>query len=110
MSLETLYQRLLRVARANPPSERVPYAFEKRVMARLILARAQALDPWAQISQGLWRAVIPCFAFTVMLFCWHLTQATPGGSAGESGLGAVDDLEVAVVDSIDLNDSVEDGL
>ena len=105
MSLESLYQTLLRVARANPPADRVPYAFEKRVMARLVLIRAQSVDPWLLFSQGLWRAVIPCFALTLMVLCWTLNQFGGGSDTGFSG---TDDLEVAVVDSIDLNDSVEE--
>ena len=107
MSLESLHQKVLQVARNNPPSDDVPYAFEKRVMAHLLSVRAQAIDPWLLISQGLWRAVIPCFAFTVMLSCWSWNQ---GGTASDSGVNGLDDLEVALVDSIDLNDNVEDGL
>ena len=35
MNLAELERKLIAAARANPPSDRVPYAFEKRIMARL---------------------------------------------------------------------------
>ncbi len=105
MSLESLNQRLVATARANPPSEEVPYAFEKRVMARLLAGSARALDPWIQLTRGLWRAVVPCCATAALIIAWSW-QMEP--SRFDTSAGAEDDLEVAVVDSIDLNDSVED--
>ena len=35
MNLEQLQKKLLAAARANPPADRVPYAFEKRILAQL---------------------------------------------------------------------------
>ena len=35
MNIAELQKKLLAAARANPPGDRVPYAFEKRVMALL---------------------------------------------------------------------------
>ena len=50
---------------AEPPSDRVPFAFEKRVMARL--AAREFNDFWASLGALLWRAVIPCFALTIIV-------------------------------------------
>jgi hypothetical protein len=65
MKLEQLRQKLLAAARANPPGDRVPYAFEKRILARLA---AQPLpDLWALWSKALWRAAVPCVALVIVL-------------------------------------------
>ena len=45
MNLAELERKLIAAARANPPSDRVPYAFEKRIMARL--AARPVVDGWA---------------------------------------------------------------
>lgn len=65
MNLEHLQRKLLAAARANPPGDRVPYAFEKRIMARL--ASVPAVDTWALWSRALWRAAAPCVALALLL-------------------------------------------
>jgi hypothetical protein len=65
MKLEQVRQKLLAAARANTPSDRVPYGFEKRITA--LLQSCPALDFWAQWSQALWRAALPCVAGMIML-------------------------------------------
>jgi len=73
MNVTDLQKRLIAVARANPPSDRVPYAFEKRIMARL--AALPAVDDWALWARALWRAVAPCVAVALLLGLW--TFLTP---------------------------------
>jgi hypothetical protein len=73
MNLETLRQKLLSVARANPPVDRVPYAFEKRIMARL--AETPALDLVALWASALWRAAVPCVALMLLLGVWAFVGA-----------------------------------
>src|SRR5262249_39605407 len=68
MNLESLRQKLLATARANPPEDRVPYAFEKRIMARL--SHQPALDAAAVWALGLWRAAAPCVAIALLLSVW----------------------------------------
>ncbi len=75
MNLTELQSKLLAVARANPPSERVPYAFEKRVLARL--ASQPALDRCALWARALWRAAAPCVAMTLLLGAWSLFAPAP---------------------------------
>jgi hypothetical protein len=68
MKLDQLQQKLIAAARANPPSDHVPLAFEKRIMARLP-ARFMA-DPWAWWSHALWRAAALCVAVMLLFTAW----------------------------------------
>lgn len=64
MNLELFEAKILAAARKAPVSDRVPYAFEKRIMARL--RQSPALDPLAFWSHALWRAVAPCLGLCVL--------------------------------------------
>ena len=77
MNLAELERKLIATARANPPSERVPYAFEKRIMARL--AARPVVDGWALWARALWRAVAPCVAIMLLLGAWSFvaSQGSP---------------------------------
>jgi len=68
MKLDELQQKLIAVARTNPPSDRVPLAFEKRIMARLPVR--QVLDEWALWSRALWRAAASCVAIMLLFGAW----------------------------------------
>jgi len=70
-----LDRKLLAAARRTPPDERVPYAFEKRVMARL--AAAPALDLWAAFIRPLWCGAAACALVAVLLNVWSF-QPAPG--------------------------------
>lgn len=70
MDLGNLQAKLLRAARANPPSEGVPYAFEQRIMARL--RRAKPEDTWAFWSHALWRAALVCLLVTLVSGVWSV--------------------------------------
>jgi hypothetical protein len=65
MNLEQLQNKLLAAARAQPEDARVPYAFEKRVLAHL--APPSPVDLPAFWARALWRAAVPCVAVTVLL-------------------------------------------
>lgn len=79
MNLEPLQQKLLAAARAHPPSDRVPYAFEQRISAHL-----KALPPvdlaafWAR---ALWRAAVPCVALTLLLATWSFAPVTTSSTS-----------------------------
>ena len=75
MNLTQLERKLIAVARANPPSERVPYAFEKRILARL--AARPMLDRWELWGRALWRAAAPCIAIMLLLGAWALFAPPP---------------------------------
>jgi len=65
MNLAELHRKLIAAARATPPDDRVPYAFEKRIMARL--TGRSPLDAAALWGRALLRAAVLCLAFMVFL-------------------------------------------
>jgi hypothetical protein len=102
MNLEQLQQKLLTAARAHPPDDRVPYAFEKRILAHLSgISRIDHESFWAR---ALWRAAAPCVALTLLLSAWSFigtnNPATTDNEAFSQRfeqimLAAVDDSEEA---------------
>lgn len=77
-----------KLARTVPSDERVPYAFEKRVMAGI--ATVPAHDTLALWSQALWRAVAPCLGVMAIAGAIALSQTD---EAAEAEL----DLDTAVL-------------
>ena len=73
MNLDNLQHKLIAAARSVQPSDRVPYAFEKRVMARLAEVRADLLGAW---SHALWRAAVVCVAVMLLAGAWLFSTAT----------------------------------
>ena len=61
-------------ARETPRDERVPYTFEKRVMANL--STPLVADPVSQWAGALWRAVAPCVVITAIAAFVSFSQAT----------------------------------
>ena len=94
MDYAELRRKLISAARAHPPGEAVPYAFEKRVMAR-ILAQPAA-DHWALWAAVLWRAAAPCVAVMLILSAWALLK--PGPPEKPDLSQQVDNTVLAVVD------------
>ena len=90
---------LVAAARANPPSDAVPYAFEKRVMAGL--AARPVVDDWALWARALWRAVAPCVAIMLLLVAWSLWA--PHRSAPANDLSQ--DLEKTLLAAVDQDQS-----
>lgn len=75
MKTAKLEQKLLAAARTVPADDRVPYAFEKGIMARIRDLRP--VDRWAGWSRLLWQAAVPCVALTVVLSA--LAVSSPAG-------------------------------
>jgi len=70
MNLDNLHNKLITAARATPADDRVPYAFEKRVMARLAeTVRVDLLGAW---SAALWRGAVACLVVTMLSGAWLL--------------------------------------
>ncbi len=65
MNLDTLQGKLIAAAKAHPPSEAVPFGFERRLMGRL--KGLGVSDYWALWARGLWRAAAPCVALALVL-------------------------------------------
>jgi len=99
MNLDHLQHKLIAAARATPLDNRVPYAFEKRVMARLAEAvRVDLLGAW---SVALWRAAVCCVALVVVsgaVSLWTRSQAPETDLSHE--------FETAVFASADSTDEV----
>jgi hypothetical protein len=73
MDLAELQRKLIAAARANPPGERVPLAFEKRVLARL--GARPVPDLCSLWARALWRAATPCVALMLLLLGAWLCSA-----------------------------------
>ncbi len=82
MNLEHLRVKLIATARAHPPADRAPYAFEKRVLARL--RESPAFDVSALWARALWRATAPCVAVSLLLAVWFFIGASSHAAATES--------------------------
>jgi hypothetical protein len=101
MKPSELQTKLMAAARSHPPQDHVPYAFEKRIMARI--AAATPLNPWALWGRPLWRAALSCVAITVVCGLWSLASAQKAASSNDS---FAQDFERTVYAS--LNQHVED--
>lgn len=97
MNLAELQKKLTAAARSQPWDERVPYAFEKRVMA-LVAARRGA-DWLAAWTRGLWRAAISCVA--VALLCGALSWLMPSSHDNTGNKDLSQDFENALLASAD---------
>ena len=81
MDLANLQAKLLKAARANPPSEAVPYAFEQRIMARLRTAKPE--DTLAFWSHALWRAALVCLLLTLVSGAWSMWSGAQQSSQAD---------------------------
>lgn len=98
MNFAELQKKLVAAARADAPSDGVPYAFEKRVMALLVsCGTPQYLDLWVR---GLWKAAASCVTITLLCGAWSLF--TPTVSTGSTDLSQ--DFENTLLASIDQGD------
>ena len=99
MNIAELHKKLLAAARANPPGDHVPYAFEKRVMA-LLAARA-ATEPLALWVHGRWRAAVSCAAIALLLGVWAFFNPAASSRADDLSQNFENTL-LASVDQTDL--------
>lgn len=95
MDTTKLQNKLLSAARMSPVDDRVPYAFEKRVLAAL--AGRPPQDGWTWWSACLWRAVAPCLAITLLLGVWAIYSSADSRSTE----GLAGDLESTVMAAVD---------
>jgi len=95
MNMSELQNKLIAAARAHPPSDRVPYAFEKRILARL--AARPALDVWVVWSRALWRGALGCLAVVLVLGAGSLFLPVNGGGANDLS----QDFETTMLASVD---------
>jgi len=99
MKLAELQQKLTAAARLQPPDERVPYAFEKRIMA--LIAERAAASGRVLWMRGFLRAAVSCLALA--LVCGAVSLFTP--AAPDNGNDLSQDFENTLLASADLPDS-----
>jgi hypothetical protein len=78
MNVDDLQRKLIAAARENPPGDRVPYAFERRIMAHI--SSRPLPDRWAQWAAALWRGAAACVAITLLLSAWSYYSASSTAS------------------------------
>ena len=108
MDLNKLQRKLIEIARANPPSDRVPYAFEKRVMASL--RAVPGLDAWAFWARALWRAATPCLGLVLLVAAWgwlHPISTPLSNGSGSSGVDVAQQFENTVLAAADAEPTTE---
>jgi hypothetical protein len=98
---QSLRMKLIAVARANPPSDRVPYAFEKRVMAQLA-ARAGIERPGLWV-RGLWQAAVSCMIVALLLGAWAFFNPSASSKADDLS----QNFESTLLASVDQSDQVQ---
>lgn len=104
MNLDELQAKLIAAARTQPPSDAVPYAFKRRITARLKCLAVG--DFWALWGPALWRAVAPCVAVALLLAAWSLFSPSGRRAGGdvsqefENTVLAATDLDQPAVDSV----------
>jgi hypothetical protein len=100
MNLADLERKLMAAARANPPGDRVPHAFEKHIIARL--AAQPLADGWELWGRALLRAAAPCVALMLLLGAWSLfaPSSTPANDLSQ-------DLEQTLLAAVDQDQSAD---
>lgn len=99
MNLAELHKKLISAARNQPPDQRVSYAFEKRIMARL--SAAPAPDEWAMWARSFWCGAVACAAITLCIGVWSFTSESDADAAGNFS----HDLEQTILASADDGDN-----
>jgi hypothetical protein len=69
-NLVELERRLIAAARQALPGDSVPYAFQRRIMARL--TSRPVVDVSTVWARALWRAAASCVVAVVLLSAWSL--------------------------------------
>jgi hypothetical protein len=83
MNQAKLHEKLIAAARAKTPEDRVPLAFEQRVMSHL--KSRMPVDLAALWGRALWRAAAPCVALTLLFSAWSWLGAgsSPAGDLSQ---------------------------
>jgi hypothetical protein len=102
MNLTELQKKLMLAARLNAPSDAVPYAFEKRIMAHLAgTVKLRATETWNLWAGGLWRAAVPCSAIMLMLCAWSLLSSQEASSVPSGSTDLSQEMENTLLAAAD---------
>ncbi len=98
MNLAELQKKLIAAARKSPPDEHVPYAFEKRIMARL--GKSPKVNDWAFLARALWCGAAVCTAVAIVTSVWSFAP-----SSNIEGASFSHELEQSILASTDAGES-----
>ena len=98
MNTTELHKKLMAAARSTAPDDRVPYAFEKRIMARL--TSVKPLDAWTLWGHALWRAAVSCVAVTQLTGAWMFWSGHGTSTRGD----LLEEFETAALVAADSTD------
>ena len=101
MDITELQKKLLAAARANTPDDRVPYAFEKRIMA--LLASRTGVDKWVLWTRRFWQAAVSSAAIALLLGAWVFFNSTPSSNSSDLSQS----FESTLLASVDQSDQAE---
>ena len=99
MNLAQLQQKLIAAARQQAPDDRVPYAFEKRILA--LLGDRVAASESVLWARGLWRAAVSCLALAAA--CGAIAYFSP--MKADNGSDLSQDFENTLLASVDQADA-----
>jgi anti-sigma-K factor RskA len=99
MNIAGLQQKLTATARRQASDDRVPYAFEKRIMA--LIASRVADSGRVLWTRGLWRAAVFCLALAAV--CGAVSFFTPATSENTNDLSQ--EFENTLLASVDQADT-----
>ena len=91
MNHDDKLKRLLRIARSVPADEKVPLAFEQRIMARL--AEPPRVDPSDVWSRVFWRVAAGCLGVVLIVAIWSAVAPKPASSTQD----LANDLEKTIL-------------
>ena len=100
MNVIELREKLIAAARASAPDDRVPYAFEKRIMA--LIGTGAAANSAVLWVRGLWQAAVSCAIIALLCGTWAFFNP-----AGNSSDDLSQNLETTLLASVDQGDQAQ---
>ena len=100
MNVIELQKKLIAAARANTPDDRVPYAFEKRIIA--LIPKAAPTDSALLWVRGLWQAAASCAVIALLCGAWAFFN--PGANNGDD---LSQNFENTLLASVDQGDQAQ---
>jgi hypothetical protein len=97
MNVVDVEKKLIQAARQDKPSDKVPYAFEKRVMT--FLRPLPTPDCWGLWAGALWRGAVPCLALMLLLTVWSFAPSSSQPSSSNLPQ-EMDNTVLAAVDQV----------
>lgn len=103
MNLAELQKKIIAVARKHPPSNEVPYGFEKRALARLRLQARATADEWGASIRALWCGAGVCTAIALAAGVWSFVPPAQEADAGGQFLQDLEQTIFAAADDSAVN-------